>query len=170
MSENKPGETSTTPATAKALGAAKPTSTVKAAAAAPVAAKAPAKKPVAKKVAAPVTPATTAKVAPEKKAAPLPAAKIAKPAKAEKTAKPASKATKAEKLKKPKLVRDSFTMPEDEYAQIAAAKKRLLSQGIAAKKSEVLRAALALFAAQSDSVQAAAIGKLAIVKTGRPAK
>jgi hypothetical protein len=41
---------------------------------------------------------------------------------------------------------------------------------VAAKKSEVLRAALAVLSRLSDAEVAAAIQGLAVIKTGRPAK
>lgn len=99
------------------------------------------------------------------------------PAKA-KPAAPANAASKAiephvakvAKPRKAKLVRDSFTMPEAEYVLFAELKGRCLSGGVAAKKSEVLRAALVAFAAQSDANVFKAIKTLSPVKTGRPAK
>jgi len=83
---------------------------------------------------------------------------------------PASSEAKPAKAKKAKLVRDSFTMPEAEYAAIAALKKRCLKAGMAVKKSEILRAAIAGLARRSDVDVAAAIQRLAAIKTGRPAK
>lgn len=100
----------------------------------------------------------------------------AKPAPARKTAAPAKKATTAKKVAKPakpkkvKLVRDSFTMPENEYALIAELKKRCLAKGVPAKKSEILRAAVAGLAKLSDASAVAAIRRLPVIKTGRPAK
>lgn len=93
-------------------------------------------------------------------------AKAAKPEKADK----AEKETKAPKVKKAKLVRDSFTMPENEYAQLADLKKRLLTKGLVSKKSELLRAGVALLVALGDDQLAAAMKKVEIIKTGRPAK
>ena len=81
--------------------------------------------------------------------------------------KPVEKAPKREKIK---LVRDGFTIPEDEYAQIAELKKRLLIQGIAAKKTEILRAALNYFFALSDAKVIQAVRKLPVIKAGRPGK
>jgi len=78
------------------------------------------------------------------------------------------KPAKQERHKKPKVVRDSFTMPEDEYAHIAAIKARCLKGGVSAKKSEVLRAALIAFENFSDSELLQAISKLPTIKTGRP--
>jgi len=91
------------------------------------------------------------------------------PAKPAATPSPA-KPVKPEKGKKPKLVRDSFTMPENEYSQLAALKKRLLAQGIAAKKSELLRAGLSLLSTQKDDDLAMQLKKIPALKTGRPAK
>jgi hypothetical protein len=105
---------------------------------------------------------------PATKATP-PSAKAAKPPAKPKVAKVSGKDA-ADKRKKPKLVRDSYTMPADEYERIPQLKKRCLGKGIAVKKSEVLRAALATLAALSDEAVAAAISGLAPVKTGRPAK
>lgn len=81
-----------------------------------------------------------------------------------------SKEDKPEKARKAKLVRDSFTMPDVEYEQIAALKKRCLKAGVAAKKSEILRAAVANLAKLSDSSLLAAVRRLEVIKTGRPAK
>ena len=80
------------------------------------------------------------------------------------------KAEKPTKAKKAKLVRDSFTMPEPEYALIAALKKRCLHAGVSAKKSEILRAAVANLAKLGDSSVVAAVRRLEVIKTGRPAK
>lgn len=126
--------------------------------------------PVRRQAPASAKPAATAtrKTAPRKAAAPK-AAAAGKPAS---TAKPlaATKAVKPVKAKKAKLVRDSFTMPETEYAVIASLKKRCLGAGVSAKKSEILRAAVAGLARLSDASVAAAIRRLAVIKTGRPAK
>ncbi len=81
-----------------------------------------------------------------------------------------AKAGKPVKAKKAKLIRDSFTMPESEYAQIAELKKRCLVAGVSAKKSEILRAAVANLAKLSDASVVSALGRLEVIKTGRPAK
>lgn len=82
----------------------------------------------------------------------------------------AAKADKNAKPKKAKLVRDSFTMPESEYDLITAVKERCVANGLAVKKSEVLRAAIIGFAAQSDAAVTAALQALDVIKTGRPPK
>jgi hypothetical protein len=91
---------------------------------------------------------------------------VAKP----KAATKAKHAEPADKAKKDKLVRDSFTMPESEYALISQLKKRCLAKGVAAKKSEILRAAIASLAAASDAIVLKAVKQLNVIKTGRPAK
>ena len=96
-----------------------------------------------------------------------------KPAKDDQNAAKRGKAVKGDKNAKPKkakVVRDSFTMPELEYELIAAVKRRCVANGLAVKKSEVLRAAIISFAALSDRAAAAALQALPVIKTGRPAK
>jgi hypothetical protein len=117
------------------------------------AAKAPAKKPVLKKAAAKPT-AKPATKAPIKAAAP-------------KTTKPV-KVVKPAKVKKPKLVRDSFTIPKDEYVVIDALKTRAGKLGQPIKKSELLRAGIKALAAMSDIQFKAALSNVPTIKTGRP--
>lgn len=83
------------------------------------------------------------------------------------TDKAASAPLKAPKLK---LVRDSFTMPEDDYATIAAMKKRAIGFQRPARKSELLRAGLRALAALDDAGLKAALDSLVPVKAGRPKK
>lgn len=104
--------------------------------------------------------AATRKSPPVKKAANKPEPLVAQTA----------KAGKPVKAKKAKLIRDSFTMPESEYAQIAELKKRCLAAGVSAKKSEILRAAVANLAKLSDASVVSALRRLEVIKTGRPAK
>jgi len=61
-------------------------------------------------------------------------------------------------------------MPDVEYVVIAALKKRCLNVGVSAKKSEILRAAVANLARLSDRSVLAALRRLEVIKTGRPAK
>lgn len=146
-------------------------STPKAAATPAPSAKAPARKaaskPAVSKVATPKAPAA------KKPAAKAPATKrtaskaiVAKPA----AAKPvAAKPTKVEaKSKKPKLVRDSFTIPKDEYAGIDTLKERSVALGRPAKKSELLRAGLMALLAMSPNALHAALEAVPTIKTGRP--
>ena len=69
--------------------------------------------------------------------------------------------------KEDRVVRDSFTMPTDEYEQIAALKKRGLQRGVSATKSEVLRAGLAVLRAMDDRQLADVLTNVPKVKTGR---
>jgi hypothetical protein len=97
---------------------------------------------------------------------------IVKPAiKAAETASPAQPKTAVEqKAKKPKLVRDSFTFPKDEYQAIATLKQRALSLQHSTKKSEILRAGLKLMSSLNDKAFLAALTSVPALKTGRPAK
>lgn len=131
-------------------------------------------KPVAKTVVKPAPKAAqkaAAKPA-EKSAAKKPATKkVAAPAKP-KAPKPAKvvKAAKAAKEKKPKLMRDSFTIPKAEYAVIDVLKDRAGKVGSPVKKSELLRAGIKALAAMTDAALLAALKAVPAIKTGRPAK
>ncbi len=109
---------------------------------------------------------TAAKKAPVKAAAPTPV-KPTKPVKAVKAVKDVM-AVKPAKIKKPKLVRDSFTIPKDEYAVIDSLKVRAGKLGQAVKKSELLRAGVKALAAMSDTQFKAALSHVPTIKTGRP--
>ena len=80
------------------------------------------------------------------------------------------KAVKPVKAKKVKLVRDSYAMPENEYAQIGELKKRLATMSVDVKKSELLRAGIAVMAALKDAELKLVIARVERIKTGRPAK
>jgi hypothetical protein len=86
-----------------------------------------------------------------------------KPAKAEKPA----KIGKPDKERKTKRVRISFAMPEAEYVQIGELKKRLHG---AFKKSELLRAGIAVLSALNDTELPTVMGHIQRIKTGRPTK
>ena len=83
---------------------------------------------------------------------------------------PPPKVPKAEKPKKPKLVRDSFTIPKPEYLVLDELKLRSAKLATSAKKSELLRAGIKALAAMSDSALLAALKAVPAIKTGRPAK
>ncbi len=118
-----------------------------------------AKKTVAAKAAAPKAAVRKAAPKPAAKAAPV----AAKPA-------PAPKPAKAEKPKKPKLVRDSFTIPKAEYTVLDDLKQRAAKLGAPAKKSEVLRAGIKALAQMSDVAFQSAMAAVPAIKTGRPGK
>jgi hypothetical protein len=75
---------------------------------------------------------------------------------------------KAEKVKKPKLVRDSFTIPKAEYLVLEDLKQRANKLTRPAKKSELLRAGIKVLACLSDAAFLAALEKVPAIKTGRP--
>lgn len=134
-------------------------------------------KPAAKKAAAKAAPAkktaAVKKAAPAKtvraKAAPTPA-KVAQQA-ARAIAAPA-KSTRAKAAPapaaRPHLVRDSFTMPEQEYAVLATVKQACLRAGFEVKKSELLRIGVALLGQLDTASLRAVLDSLPQLKTGRP--
>ena len=125
------------------------------------------KKPLAAPAKQPLKPVTQARripakgVAPAPKTAPKPTPAPVQPAKASK---------KKDKPEKVKVVRDSFTIPKTEYAQIAEMKQRAMALGLEVKKSELIRAGLALLQSTSDVAFRKALGNVPTLKTGRPGK
>jgi hypothetical protein len=126
----------------------KPTETAEAAATVAESAVAPARKRAAAKPKA----AKPGKAVVASAAAPVAVEAPAKPAKAH----------------KPKLVRDSFTMPKDEYQVIDALKRRALGLQKQVRKSELLRAGIQALAAMNDRTFLKAIADVPTLKTGRP--
>lgn len=84
------------------------------------------------------------------------------------TSRKAAAPAKPAKVKKPKLVRDSFTIPKDEYAALAALKQRCAGLDHPVKKSELLRAGIQALAALGDKALLAALKAVPSLKTGRP--
>lgn len=120
----------------------------------------PAKKIIAKPKATPAP-----RRAPVKKAA---AARKQPAAKAKTVAAPAS--DKKPPKQRVRLVRDSFTMPEPDFALIAALKARAMDAKREAKKSELLRAGLHALMALDGAALVGALGRLQPLKLGRPKK
>lgn len=106
--------------------------------------------------------------APAKKPSKRPTATA--PAKAKPAAPAPAPALPAKEVraKKPKLVRDSFTIPKDEYAVIEALKQRANALAQPVKKSELLRAGLKMLAGLSDAALRSALQAVPSIKTGRP--
>lgn len=67
-----------------------------------------------------------------------------------------------------KVIRDSFTMPAADYERIGALKQRCIGLGLAIKKSELLRAGLAVLEMLPDENLARVAAAVESVKTGRP--
>ncbi|MDH2916387.1 MAG: hypothetical protein PXX77_05850 [Gallionella sp.] len=112
---------------------------------------------------------TPAKTAPARRPAAVKAA--TKPAAPKVIAKPQKKHKKDKKSgDKVKVVRDSFTMPQNDYALIAALKEKAVSGGVHLKKSELLRAGLRLLSNLTAAQLQKAIADLEKIKTGRPKK
>ena len=130
--------------------------------------------PAAKKASAPARKATARTVSkkPVAKASPVLAASADSATATPKVSVTAKtvKATKTAKVKKTKLVRDSFTIPKDEYEVVATLKLRCAKLAQPAKKSELLRAGIKALAAMSDKNLLDALKAVPPIKTGRPRK
>ena len=72
------------------------------------------------------------------------------------------------KSAKVKVIRDSFSFPEQDYLKISELKKTCLAAGIHVKKSEILRAGLHLLTQLSLDDLKLAVEKVEKVQTGRP--
>ena len=69
---------------------------------------------------------------------------------------------------KQKLIRDSFTIPKNEYVVLEELKQRAIRSGRSAKKSEILRAGIGVLKLMSDAALLAALATVPSLKTGRP--
>ena len=124
-----------------------------------------AKRPVAAKKAAPAR-TVAAKTVAKPSAAPAASVKTA----AAPTAAAALAAVKLAKDKKPKMVRDSVTIPKAEYLVLDAMKQRAAQLKVTVKKTELIRAGMKHLATLPDAVFLAAIAAVPSLKTGRPSK
>lgn len=70
--------------------------------------------------------------------------------------------------KNAKLVRDSFTIPKNEFATIDVLKTRAIAMGTSIKKSELLRAGLMVLKGLNDAAFKSALAAVPTLKTGRP--
>ena len=98
------------------------------------------------------------------------AVKLAQPPSMTSAAKAKAKSVKAPKSKRQKMVRHAISMPEIEYAQIPALKKRIAALGGAVKRSELMRAGLALLSVLNNVELTTVMAHVERIKTGRPAK
>ncbi|MGV8712504.1 MAG: hypothetical protein ACWA6R_08140 [Nitrosomonas sp.] len=100
-----------------------------------------------------------------------------KPASPKKIEKPVSvnieipeKILKKDKPRKIKMIRDSFSLPENDYAKLTELKKRCLQAGVQVKKSELIRAGLLSLSRLTDAALIKLFQQVKVIKTGRPAK
>ena len=106
-----------------------------------------------------------------KTAAPVKTAKVKAAAPATQkiaSAKPAAETSVHAAKAKHKLVRDSFTIPKDEYQVLDALKRRVLGLEQHVRKSELLRAGIQVLSAMNDKALLKALNAVPTLKTGRP--
>ncbi|OFZ70244.1 MAG: hypothetical protein A2Z01_05320 [Betaproteobacteria bacterium RBG_16_58_11] len=85
-------------------------------------------------------------------------------------AKGKDKKSKPEKKKREKVVRDSYSIPKSQYAQLKTMRTDLAKAGRIASKSELLRAGLALLFRQSTTAVKELIDALIPAPHGKNAK
>ena len=73
-----------------------------------------------------------------------------------------------ERDKKSRLIRDSFTIPEDEYQVLVATKKRIIKSGLEVRKTEIVRIGLALVGKVGLAELKKHLGALKKLQSGRP--
>jgi hypothetical protein len=115
-------------------------------------------------------PATGKTPAPAARPSTAPRARAKQPPVADGGTQKAAKTEPKRATRRQKTVRDSFNMPAEDYALIAAMKQRALSVATEVKKSELLRAGLRILAALGNEQFKAALATVPAVKTGRPGK
>ena len=117
-------------------------------------------------------PAAAEATKPLKTAAPLKSAARQTAQSTQPVAKPKSeplvklKTEKPAKVKKPKLVRDRFTIPKTEYTVLDELKTRADKLAHPVKKSELLRAGVKALAAMPDGAFLGALNAVPTIKTG----
>ncbi len=128
------------------------------------------KSPTTSKAGTPPKKVPSRKVGPSSTSKALPARKPGVTKKAAVKTRPvaAPLADKAVKPKKPKLVRDSFTIPKAEYLVLDELKQRAAVLARPVKKSELLRAGIKALAAMPNAAFLAALADVPAIKTGRP--
>lgn len=106
-------------------------------------------------------------------------AKVSKPTPAKKTANTQAPESSAEAKnvraaatapvkQKIKLVCDSFTMSKSEYLSLSDLKLRSVRLGVPAKKSEIVRAGIAVLSKMSDTGFAAVLDAIPSLKVAKP--
>ena len=75
---------------------------------------------------------------------------------------------KKPKSPKPKVIRDSFSLPKDDYGLIKDLQKRCLGLAQSVRKSELVRAGLHALVKMPDAELIKVLGSLEKIKTGRP--
>jgi hypothetical protein len=124
-----------------------------------------------KRKTAPAKPAVSARKPATAKRVPAKVVVAAKPVKKA----PEKKEKKAKKVggkveAKVKVIRDSFTMPQNDYTKIGELKQVCQKAGLQVKKSELLRAGLHALGKLSVAQLKQTITQMEQIKTGRPKK
>ncbi len=119
-------------------------------------------------------PATARKVAVKKSVAPAkktaPASGVARKATPAARKANAVQGLKKDKPEKIKMVRDSFSLPEADYAKLIELKKKCIAAGVHVKKSELMRLGLMQLSKLGNAALLASAKRIASVKKNKPEK
>ena len=126
-------------------------------------------KPAAKRAPRPVA-QTAPGAAPKRVVKAVPKTALKAAAAATKIAPVETKSDKRLKAKKPKLVRERFTLPKLEYLMLDALKIRTVKLGGSVKKSALIRAGIKALAAMSDTSFLTALKAVPAIKADRASK
>lgn len=80
----------------------------------------------------------------------------------------AGKSEVAEPAEHRRVIRDSFSLPTNDYALLSTLRERGLKAGVHATKSELIRAGLRVLLEMKEHEFLSALQRLEKVKTGRP--
>lgn len=90
------------------------------------------------------------------------------PRRAKSSATASARPSQARSVQIERVIRDSFTMPSQDYEKIAQLKTRCLKIGVSVTKSEVLRAGLHALENMSEEAFRKVLQSIEKVKSGRP--
>lgn len=83
---------------------------------------------------------------------------------------PTSSPAKQHQSSSNRVIRDSFTLPIDDYELIAAIRERCLDASVSVTKSEVIRAGLQALMAMPDAKLLKQVNNVEKIKPGRPGR
>jgi hypothetical protein len=78
--------------------------------------------------------------------------------------------TDAPAVQHQRVIRDSFSLPANDYGLIGILRERALKAGVQANKSELVRTGLRVLVEMKDSEFLLAVQRVEKIKTGRPAE
>jgi Arc/MetJ-type ribon-helix-helix transcriptional regulator len=78
--------------------------------------------------------------------------------------------TNSPNIEHQRVIRDSFSLPANDYEVIGTLRERALKAGVQTNKSELIRAGLRVLLAMKEDDFLSAVKQIEKIKTGRPAE